>query len=92
MENLGKRTGTTDISITNGIQEIEERISDKEYTIEEIDSQWKYWVEKFPKPKHTGNPGKQEKTKLKINSIRRRRFLAQSLRKNFQQNHGRKFP
>jgi hypothetical protein len=39
MENLGKRTGTTDISITNGIQEIEERISDKEYTIEEIDSQ-----------------------------------------------------
>jgi len=26
MENLGKRTGTTDISITNRIQEIEDRI------------------------------------------------------------------
>ena len=28
MENLGKRTGTTETSITNRIQEIEERISD----------------------------------------------------------------
>ena len=27
MENLGKRTGTTDTSITNRIQEMEERIS-----------------------------------------------------------------
>ena len=27
MENLGKRTGVTDASITNRIQEIEERIS-----------------------------------------------------------------
>ena len=27
MENLGKRSGTTDVSITNRIQEIEERIS-----------------------------------------------------------------
>ena len=38
MENLGKRTGTTETSITNRIQEIEERISGIEDTIEEIDS------------------------------------------------------
>ena len=37
MENLGKRTGTTDVSITNRIQEMEERISDVEDTIEESD-------------------------------------------------------
>ena len=37
MENLGKRTGTTDTSIINRIQEIEERISDAEDTIENID-------------------------------------------------------
>ena len=38
MENLGKRTGTTDISITNRIQETEERISGAEDTIENIDT------------------------------------------------------
>ena len=38
MEKLGKWTGTTETSITNRIQEIEERISDTEDTIEEIDS------------------------------------------------------
>ena len=38
MENLGKWTGTTETSITNRIQEIEERISGTEDTIEEIDS------------------------------------------------------
>ena len=38
MENLGKRTGTTKTSITNRIQEIEERISDTEDTTEEINS------------------------------------------------------
>jgi uncharacterized coiled-coil protein SlyX len=37
MENLGKRTGTTDASITNRIQEMEERIPGTEDTIEEID-------------------------------------------------------
>jgi hypothetical protein len=35
--NLRKRTGTTDVSITNRIQEMEERISDVEDTIEESD-------------------------------------------------------
>ena len=33
MENLGKRTGTTDASITNRIQEMEERISGVEDSI-----------------------------------------------------------
>jgi uncharacterized coiled-coil protein SlyX len=37
MEILGKWRGTIDISITNRIQEIEERISGAEDTIEEID-------------------------------------------------------
>jgi hypothetical protein len=34
MENLGKRTGTTDISITNKLQEIGDRISGVEDTIQ----------------------------------------------------------
>ena len=38
MKNLGKRTGTTDINITNRIQEMEERISGAEVTIEDIDT------------------------------------------------------
>ena len=43
MDNLGKRSGVTDASITNRIQEVEERISGIEYTIENID-QRKYKV------------------------------------------------
>jgi predicted nucleic acid-binding Zn-ribbon protein len=38
MENLEKRSGTADVSITNRIQEIKERISGVEDTIEEIDT------------------------------------------------------
>ena len=38
MENLGKRSGITNVSITNRIQEIDERISGVEDTIEEIDT------------------------------------------------------
>jgi hypothetical protein len=34
LENLGKRSGIIDVSITNRIQEIEERISDAEDTKE----------------------------------------------------------
>jgi cell division protein FtsL len=37
MENLGKRGGATDASITNRIQEIEERISGRENTKDDID-------------------------------------------------------
>ena len=38
LENLGKRWGVIDASITNRIQEIEERISGAEDTIENIDT------------------------------------------------------
>ena len=38
MKTLGKKTGTSETSITNRIQEIEERISNTEDTIEEINS------------------------------------------------------
>jgi hypothetical protein len=38
MENLGKRSGITDVSIANRIQEIEERISSVEDIVEEIDT------------------------------------------------------
>jgi hypothetical protein len=37
MENLGKKSGITDVSITNRIQEIEERISGIENMVEKID-------------------------------------------------------
>ena len=37
-ENLGKRSGITDVSITNRIQEMEERISGIEDAVEEIDT------------------------------------------------------
>ena len=38
MENLEKRSGITDLSITNRIQEIEEKISGVEDMVEEIDT------------------------------------------------------
>ena len=38
LENLGKRSGVIDASINNRIQEIEERISGAEDTIENIDT------------------------------------------------------
>jgi DNA-binding FrmR family transcriptional regulator len=38
IENLRKKSGAIDTSITNRIQEIEERISGAEYTIENIDT------------------------------------------------------
>jgi uncharacterized coiled-coil protein SlyX len=38
LENLGKRSGVIYVSITNRIQEIEERISGAEDTIEKIDT------------------------------------------------------
>jgi hypothetical protein len=38
IEDLGKRSGFTDVSITNRIQEIEERNSGVEDTVEEIDT------------------------------------------------------
>ena len=43
MENLRKRTKTTDISITNRIQELEERITGTKDSIELI-----HWSKKIP--------------------------------------------
>ena len=79
MENLGKRSGITDVSITNRIQEIEERISGVEDTIEEIDTTVKENSKhkKPPNPKQSRNLGHNEKTKSKNNWNREQRFPAQ---------------
>jgi hypothetical protein len=53
MENVGKSSGITDVSIVIRIQEIEERISGIEATVEEIDT--------FVKAKH-----KKKKKKKKL--------------------------
>jgi hypothetical protein len=54
IENLGKRSGVIDASITNRIQEIGERISGAEDTIENIDTSVKENAKskKAPNPKH----------------------------------------
>jgi hypothetical protein len=71
MENLRKRSRVTDVSITNQIQEIEERISVAEDTIENRhNSQRKCKMQKASNPKHPGNPGHNEKTKPKDNRYR----------------------
>jgi hypothetical protein len=70
IENLGKRPGVIDTSITNRIQEIEERILGAADTIENIDTTLKENA-KAPNPKHPGNPGHNEKTKAKDNRYRR---------------------
>jgi hypothetical protein len=73
IENLGKRSGAIDTSIINRIQEIEERISGAEDTIENIDTT----VKENPKCKKLliqniqKNPGHNEKTKSKDNRYRR---------------------
>ena len=55
-ENLGKRSGTIDASVTNRIQKIEERKSGAEETIENIDTTIKENAKckKVPNPKHPG--------------------------------------
>jgi len=70
MENLGKRIGDTDANITNR-QEIEEKISGIENTVEDIDSQRKYKEQKAPNPKLPGNTEHNEKTKSKNNRNKR---------------------
>ena len=93
MENLGKWTGTTETSITNRIQEIKERISGAEDTIEEIDSSIKktHQIQQILNSKHPGNLEHHEKIKTKNNRGRRkRRTPAQRPRKYIQQSHRRK--
>ena len=73
LENLGKRSGVIDASITKRIQEIEERISGAEDTVENIDTTVKENTKKQKalNPKHPGNPGYNEKNEPKDNRYRR---------------------
>ena len=65
------KSGMIDASISNRIQEIEERISGAEDTIENIDTTFrenaKCKKQKAPNPKNPGNPGHNKKTKHKDN-------------------------
>jgi chromosome segregation ATPase len=62
---LGKKSGTIDASISNRIQEIEERNSGAEDSIENMGTtiKEKCEMEKDPNSKHPGNSGHNEKTK-----------------------------
>jgi hypothetical protein len=73
LENLGKRSGVIDASITNRIQDIEERISGAEDTIRKHwhNSERKWKKQKAPNPNHPRNPGHNEKTKPKDNRYKR---------------------
>jgi len=73
IENLGKRSGGTNVSITNRIQEMENRISGAEDAIENIDKivKEKAKSKKLLTPKRLGNPDHNEKTKPKENRYRR---------------------
>ena len=67
MENLGKRSGTTDASISNRMQEIKERISDVEDDVEEIDTT----VKENSKHKHLLlKASRKFRTKLKRPNLR----------------------
>ena len=71
IENIGQRSGVIDaISITNRIQEIEQRISGAEDIIRNISTTVKE-IAKAPNQKHPGNPGQNEKTTPKDNRYRR---------------------
>jgi len=94
MENLGKRTGVIEVTITNRIQEIEERISVVEDTIQDIDTTVKkIQNQKVHNSKHSRNPRHDEKSKPKNNRYRReRRISTQRVSKYLQQNYRRNFP
>jgi hypothetical protein len=67
IENLGKRSGFIDARITNRIKEIEERISRAEDTIDnDTTVKENAKCKKAPNLKHPGNPGHNEKPKLRI--------------------------
>jgi hypothetical protein len=62
IENIGKKIETTDARITNRRQEMEERISGRKDTIEEINlSKNMLKVKKIPDTKHPENLGYHEK-------------------------------
>ena len=65
IETRGNKSGSIDVSISNRIQEIEERISGSEDSVENIYTTIKENAKckKDPNSKHPGNPGHNEKTK-----------------------------
>jgi uncharacterized protein YaaN involved in tellurite resistance len=65
IETLGKKYETIDESISNIIQEMEERILGAEDSIENMGTtvKQKYKMQKDPNSKHPGNPGRNKKTK-----------------------------
>jgi hypothetical protein len=77
MENIGKRSGDIDASITNRIQDIEERISGAKDTIENNDTTVKENAKckKNPNSQHPGNPRHNEKTEPKDNRYRREQIF-----------------
>ena len=89
MENLGKQTETTESSITNRIQEIKERISESEDTIEKINA----LIKENGKSNKFSSRNIQKiwdiikKNKSKNKSVRRRRIADQKSRKYIQQNY-----
>ena len=94
-KNLNKKWSITDVSITNRIQDIEERISGIEDTLEETDTTVKKIIQNIENlnPKHPGNSGLNEITKFKNNQNREeQKFPAQRTWKCLQQNHRRKLP
>jgi predicted nucleic acid-binding Zn-ribbon protein len=72
IETLGKKSGAIDVSISNRIQDMEERISGAEDSIENIDTtiKEKCKMQKDPNSKHPGNPGHNEKSKPTNNRSR----------------------
>jgi hypothetical protein len=70
MENLGKRSEITDVSIINRIQEIEERISGIKNMVEEINTTIKFHNTKIPNPEHPRHSEHNEQTKSKDNQNR----------------------
>jgi hypothetical protein len=63
LENLGKKSGVIDASISNRIQKIEKRISGAVDTIENTNTTVKMQKQKTSNSKHLQNPGHNEKTK-----------------------------
>ena len=71
IEILGKKAGTIDVNISNRIQEMEERISGAEDSIENMDTTIKENAKcRDPNSKHPENPGHNEKTRPTDNRSR----------------------
>ena len=71
IENLGKKSGIIDVSISNRMQKMEENLRCRRLHREcEHNNQRKCKVQKGPNSKHPGNSGHNEKTKQKDNRYR----------------------